>query len=142
MKPRPKYQPRPRMPLAPNLKAVRSAISNGTSLGLNVDERGAWARRLRDLLAAHVGDLGGDDNLSEAERSLIRRASMLTMLCERLERRFAEHGGEATSAELADYGRAANSLRRILESVGLQRRAKPVMSPIEYAAAKRREIEI
>jgi hypothetical protein len=115
------------------MKAIRAAISNGSSLGLGIDERGTWARRLRDLLRAHVSDLGGDDNLSEAERSLIRRASTLTMLCERLEQRFAAHGGEASSAELADYGRAANSLRRILETIGLERRAKPVLTPLEYA---------
>jgi len=86
-----------RNPLTPTMKAVRSAITNGTTLGLGVDERSAWCRRLRDLLRSHVSDLGGDDNLSQAERTLIRRASMLSLQCEMLEGKFAEAGGMATA---------------------------------------------
>ena len=129
------------MPLVPTMRNIRAAVSNGSTLGLGIDERGAWCRRLRDLLRAHISDLGGDDNLSEAERSLIRRASMLTLQCEMMERRFAEHDGEASSAQLRDYQRAANSLRRILESLGLQRRARPVPTPLEYARSRQIEAE-
>jgi hypothetical protein len=37
-----------------------------------VDERGAWCRRLRDLINAHVSDLGGQDMVSSAEMILVR----------------------------------------------------------------------
>jgi hypothetical protein len=42
------------------LRNVRSAISNGSALFLgDVDERGPWCRRLRDLIADQTSDLGG-----------------------------------------------------------------------------------
>src|SRR5262249_9851365 len=44
-----------------------------------------------------------------------------------LEQRFAQaEGGAATSAQLADYQRAAGTLRRLLTSLGLQRRGRDV----------------
>ena len=105
----------------------RSKITNGGTLLPGIDGRGAWARRLRDVLAAHFADLGGRDNLSEAERSLLRRASILTVELETLEFRFAQ--SDDTNVEMVDlYQRTASSLRRILESVGLQRRPKDITS--------------
>jgi hypothetical protein len=32
--------------------------------------RGPWARRMRDVLELHALDLGGPDNISEAERRI------------------------------------------------------------------------
>ena len=57
---------------------TRSAISNGAKLLPGVDGRSSWARRCRDVLHAHLSDLGGVENTSESERSIIRRASVLT----------------------------------------------------------------
>jgi hypothetical protein len=37
--------------------------------------------------------------------------------------------GEASPAEIDLYGRVASTLRRLLESVGIQRRAKDVTTP-------------
>jgi hypothetical protein len=82
-------------------------------------------RRCKDIIAAHLSDLGGADNASEAERSIIRRASVLTVELERLEVKFAL-AGEAGTADLDLYQRTAGNLRRLLEAVGLQRRAKDV----------------
>jgi hypothetical protein len=89
------------------LRKLRSAITNGSSLLADVDHRSAWMRRLRDLISLHTSDLGGDANISEGERSLLKRASMLELQCELMEQRFAQNGGEATSAQLTDYQRAA-----------------------------------
>jgi hypothetical protein len=97
-----------------------------------VDGRSTWVRRLRDLIAIHLSDLGGVDNVSEAERSIIRRIATLTVELERMESGFAT-AGEATPAQLDLYQRTANSLRRLLESVGIERRAKnitPTLSDI------------
>ena len=103
----------------------------------DIDHRSAWMRRLRDLIQLHMSDLGGDDNVSEAERSLVRRASMLELQCELLEQRFAQaEGGAATSAQLADYQRAAGTLRRLLTSLGLQRRQKDVTPSLEQYLAE------
>jgi hypothetical protein len=103
----------------------RSAVTNGRTLLPGIDGRGAWARRLRDVLSAHLSDMGGADNVSEAERSLLRRAAILTVELETMEFSFAKSDG--TDAEMLDlYQRTASSLRRILESVGLGRRMKDV----------------
>jgi hypothetical protein len=67
------------------------------------------------------------------ERSIIRRASVMTVELERLESIFAV-AGEAKPEQLDLYQRTAANLRRLLESVGLQRRAKPVQSLAEYLA--------
>jgi uncharacterized protein YdbL (DUF1318 family) len=105
-----------------------------------IDGRSAWVRRCRDLITAHIADLGGVDNCSAAERSIVRRASVLTVELERFEARFAT-AGEASVEDLDAYQRVANSLRRLLEAVGLQRRAKTVETLSEYLT-KLREAEV
>jgi hypothetical protein len=46
------------------LRRLRSAISNGSSLLADCDHRSAWMRRLKDLIADHVSDLGGAEALT------------------------------------------------------------------------------
>jgi len=90
-----------------------------------IDGRSAWVRRCRDLISAHTTDLGGVDNCSAAERSIIRRASVLTVELERMERQFALDE-QASADDLDLYQRTAGNLRRLLEAVGLERRARDV----------------
>jgi hypothetical protein len=118
-----------------SVKKLCSAITNGSHVLLDIDHRSAPMRRLRDLIMLHESDLGGTDFISESERSLVRRASMIELQLELLKHRFAEAGGEATSVQLADYQRATGALRRILESLGLKRRQRDVglLDPLEYA---------
>ncbi len=104
---------------------ARSAESNGSRLLPGVDGRSTWVRRCRDLIELHTSDLGGTEAISEAERSIIRRASVITTELEQLERRFAL-AGQAAAQDLDLYQRTAGNLRRLLEAVGLQRRARPV----------------
>jgi hypothetical protein len=99
------------------------------------DGRGAWPRRLRDLVSLHLADLGGEDQASQAERSIIRRCATLTVELERLESTFAANG-EATPLQLDLYQRTANSLRRLLEAVGLQRRPKNITTLSDYLKAE------
>ena len=103
----------------------RSRISNGSAILPGVDGRSTWVRRLRDLIGLHLSDLGGDGAVSEAERSIVRRAATLTVELERLEAVFAV-AGEAQADQLDLYQRTANSLRRLLESVGIERRPRDV----------------
>jgi hypothetical protein len=106
-----------------------------------VDGRSVWARRLRDLIDIHIEDLGGSDAVTAAERSIVRRASTLTVELERMEARFAL-AGEASAEELDLYSRTAGNLRRLLESVGLQRRAKDVTPDLrDYVSARSTEAE-
>ena len=112
----------------------RSRITNGSALLPGVDGRSPWVRRCKDVIAAHLSDLGGEDNTSAAERSIIRRASVLTVELERLEARFALAERRRPS-DLDLYQRAAGNLRRLLEAVGIQRRPRDVTppDPLEYA---------
>jgi hypothetical protein len=104
----------------------KSRITNGSALLPGVDGRSPWVRRCKDIIAAHLSDLGGEDNTSAAERSLVRRASVLTTELERLEVKFAL-AGEADVDDLDLYQRTAGNLRRLLEAVGLQRRTRDVL---------------
>ena len=100
----------------------RSRITNGKLLPGIVDERSAWVRRCKDVIASHLSDI---PDATAAERSIIRRASVLTVELERLEAKFAV-AGEATSDDLDLYQRMTNTLRRSLEAIGLQRRPRDV----------------
>lgn len=103
----------------------RSRVTNGSALLPGVDGRSAWVRRCKDIIEAHLSDLGGEDNTSVAERSLVRRAAVISTELEMMEARFAA-AGHADPGELDLYQRTAGNLRRLLEAIGLQRRAKPV----------------
>jgi hypothetical protein len=105
----------------------RSRVTNGSSLfaEAGIDLRGPWARRFRDVFELHISDLGGVDAVSEAEQSICRRISTLTVELERLECRLVKQ--EAPDDKLLDlYQRVSNTLRRLLESVGLERRQRDV----------------
>jgi hypothetical protein len=114
-------------------KAGKSRITNGSAFLPGIDGRSTWVRRAKDLCHAHLVDLGGYDNASAAERSIVRRVAVITTELENLERRFAL-AGFATAEDLGLYLTAANSLRRLLEAVGLQRRPRDVTpDPLAYA---------
>jgi hypothetical protein len=114
----------------------RSRITNGNALLPNVDGRSPWVRRCKDLIAERLADLGGIDNCSGAERSIMRRASVLEVELEYLEAQFAQAG--SAEPEMLDlYARVAANHRRLLEAVGLQRRAKSINDMNSYLAKKR-----
>jgi hypothetical protein len=100
-----------------------------------------WARRFRDLLVLHTNDLGGADVVSAAEAAIVRRAATLIVELERMETKFASNG-EASPADLETYQRCANTMRRLLEAVGLQRRARDITPSLdEYLEHKSRRME-
>jgi hypothetical protein len=112
----------------------RSRVTNGTQLLPGVPNTNAWARRAKDVIGMHLSDMGGVDNTSAAERSIIRRAATLTVELERLEATFAL-AGQASADDLDLYQRTAGNLRRLLEAVGIQRQARDITppDPLDYA---------
>jgi hypothetical protein len=90
-------------------------------------------------MALHLSDLGGSDRASEAEKAIVRRIATLIVEPERLEMCFAE-AGEATDHQLELYQRTANTLRRLLEAVGLQRRPKDVTPTLDQYLKQRHPI--
>jgi hypothetical protein len=108
-------------------KAQRSRITNGRQL-LMTGNGTAWARRCRDLIALYTSDI---PEPSAAVASLIRRACVHEVQLEQLEERFAlanDAGKAVDAAELDLYVRASGNLRRLLETVGLERRQRDVSS--------------
>ena len=122
---------------------ARSRVTNGRTLLPSIDGRCLYARRFRDLLSLHLDDLGGEDNCSESEKALVRRAACLIVECENLEDGFAS-AGSATESQLKVYQMVSNTLRRLLETLGLKRRPKdvtPVPSLAEYIASQSTKAE-
>jgi hypothetical protein len=112
--------------------SARSRVTNGKIIVPDTDGRSVWCRRMRDIISLHVRDAGGEDLLSEEQLSIIRRIATLTVVLERLEQRFANDDG--TVVMLGEYQRCSNTLRRLLESIGLERQARDVTpTPVERA---------
>jgi hypothetical protein len=99
-----------------------SRVTAGTKLFIGADARSAWGRRFRDLLHLHCEDLGGIDRLSEFQLSLVRRVATLEVELERMEAELAE----GKTVDIDVYARVASHLRRIVETLGLQRVSRDV----------------
>jgi hypothetical protein len=127
--------PPPKRTEAGTKRSGRSRITNGKAFVLGTDQRNPWIRRAKDIAAAHTADLGGDDNVSEAQRSLVRRIAILTLQSEMLESKFAQARGDAEPRDLDLYIRASGNLRRLVQTIGLERRAKPVPTMREFLAS-------
>lgn len=89
--------------------------SRSRPLLTGVDGRTVQARRLRDLIAAHTSELAHEP--SEAEASIIRRASALEVQLEQLEATWISQA--PATADLEAYSRLSNTLRRHLAAIGL-----------------------
>jgi hypothetical protein len=123
-----------RNPVDTRAPRLRSRVTNGRALFVAGDGNSAWARRFRDLVVAHANDLGGSDLLSAAQLSLIRRASAIETELEQLEGRLSM--GETIDLDV--FTRAAGHLRRLFESLGIERRARDITPPSvrDYLASK------
>ncbi len=112
----------------------RSAVTNGRRMFVAGDGTSAWARRYRDLVAAHVADLGGGDALSESQLSLIRRAAAIECELEQQEGRLSL--GETVDLDV--FTRAASHLRRILETLAGTSLRRVPRDVADYDRASRR----
>ena len=115
----------------------RSGVTTGSRLYIHLRNRNSpLGRRFADIVTLLVSDLGGADYCSEAKKIIARRAAFETLQLELIEERVAKrYNGEAPPKTLALYQRVSNSLRRLLESIGLERKAKDVTPTLrEYWA--------
>lgn len=104
----------------------RSRIGNGRELLPGVDGRSVWARLLRDELGALIAHAGGEDRASEPQRMLCRRAAALEAELVHFEAKFAATraaGDIPTAKDLDLYSRLASAQRRMLEALGIDRKA-------------------
>jgi hypothetical protein len=108
----------------------RSAVTSGRQLFHDGNSKSAWSRRFHDLILGHIADLGGADLLSEAQFSLIRRAAAIETELERLDARLSRD----EPVDMDAYSRCAGHLRRLFETIGLERRPKDITpDPLVYA---------
>jgi hypothetical protein len=105
-----------------NRARTRSRVTTGRRVFVEGDGNSRWARRYGDLIAAHCQDLGGVESLSASQISLIKRASTLELECEQAEGKLSM----SQEIDLDLYQRMLNSLRRALETLGLERRSRDV----------------
>ena len=103
---------------------VTNAAAEGKLVWLDkIDHRGPVARRFKDLVGLVTSDLSAEpDQLSESQRQIIRRIASLSVWCESQEAKMAD----GTEVDILEFQRTANSLRRLCESIGLERRARDV----------------
>jgi hypothetical protein len=104
-------------------KQARTPIANGRKL-IMADARSLWAKRYQEICAAHCADLGGFENLSQAELAILKRAATIEVELEAQETRLAN--GECKGFDLATFAQVSNGLRRLLETVGIRRVARDV----------------
>jgi hypothetical protein len=90
----------------------------------DLDGRMTSAKRARQLVSALESDLGGSANVSTAERQLIRHAALLGAYIEDAEVRWLRH----EPVDLNDFLAAINSQRRLLATIGLERKPRDVIT--------------
>ena len=94
----------------------------------DLDGRTRAARNARDIAAAMTADLGGEQDLTEAQRQLIQRAATLGALIEDFEAHFL--AGEQLEG-LPKYLSAITTQRHVLSLLGLERRAHDATPDIQ-----------
>lgn len=111
-------------PISRKLDTLRSKVTNGRRVfAIGGDGRGAWTRRWKDLFEAHVEDLGGVARLSESQVSLCRRIAAIEVQLEQAEAKMSEG---SVDVDLDQYGRLAGHMRRMMETLGIERRVRDV----------------
>jgi hypothetical protein len=95
-----------------------------------LDGRTIAARRARELVEAIEADLGGADRLSEGTKQLARRAAVLSVFIENSEASWLA----GQEVQLGDYLSAVNSQRRVLTTIGLERRQREIPTLDEHLA--------
>jgi hypothetical protein len=103
-------------------RRARSQATSGRRVFVDGDGNSRWARRYRDLIFAHCQDLGGADVLSEAQLSLIKRASAIELELEQMEGKLSL----GQQVDLDVFTRSASHLRRLFEVLGIDRKARDV----------------
>ena len=88
----------------------------------DLDGRTRAAQTVSKTMSAIATDLGGSEHLSTGEHQIIKRAALTGAMLEDMAARWLM--GEAVDPAL--YATLSNAERRLLETVGLKRRARDV----------------
>lgn len=118
---------------------AKSRVTNGGTLYLDpdIDGRSGPARRFRDIITQLGRDLdphGGYDSLSVAKQQIVRRVGALAVRCELMEAEMMKGNAFDVSA----YNGASNTMRRLLQTIGLHNRASDTTPSLEDVIARKR----
>lgn len=102
-----------------------------------IDKRSSLSVLLRRRLGQLLDDMGGEENLSYAQRSLARRAIFMEALVQQNEERAAN----GVEIEPTQHASLINSLIGLYSKVGIERKVKDVVDLKEYIAAKEDDAE-
>jgi len=98
-----------------------------------LDGRTVAAKSVRALIDAIENDLGGSDRLSAGEREIVKRAAVAGAMIEHLEAVWLT----SNELDVGAYTALVNVQRRLLTTVGLERRARDVTPSLDkYIAAQ------
>lgn len=117
---------------------TQSIVTNGKRLHVVATGNTPWARRFRDVYDQICADLGTEDELSEAQKQIVRRCSLIAIACEKVECE-AALGKVLDVATLDSYGRNASRLGRELQRLGLKRVARDITPTVKAYAARGRD---
>lgn len=121
-----------RRQIEPPKMQARTRIGTGGAMLAGVDGRTHGGRRFKELCADMVHHLGGE--ATAPQEAIIRRAAALSIWCEDQERALASGGDDF---DVGAFTTAANTLRRLLSDLGLERRMKDVTPSLhEYINSK------
>jgi hypothetical protein len=119
------------VPLSAGDRVTVAAIQGSRACGLSVRGIGpSWGvarsdKSSRELIEAMTNDLGGAEALSEAQRQMITQAAVLGALIENN----AALWMAGQPVDLAQHNATINTQRRLLATLGLERRAHDVSPP-------------
>jgi hypothetical protein len=115
----------------------KARVTNGSDILPDVDGRSLIARRYRDIAAAILIDMGGDDACSESKKQLIRRFAAAAVLAEQMESKLAN--GE--QIDISQHALLTSTMVRVARQIGIKRYAKDISVPSlgELISAERDE---
>jgi hypothetical protein len=93
----------------------------------HVDQRTAAAKRVQALIAGLTLELGGRAKLSPAQRELVQRSAVASLMIEDLEARLLA-GQDVDPLVLTTL---TNAQRRLLGALGLRREPPPTPTPTQ-----------
>jgi hypothetical protein len=95
-----------------------------------LDGRTIAAKQAREVISSIEADLGGRESISTARRALIENAAVLGAVVQDMGTKWIS--GEQIDLNL--YSTLSNTRRRLLESIGLEFRAKDITPSIDQIA--------
>jgi hypothetical protein len=111
---------------------AKSKTANGSAYMPGVDGRSQMARRVHDIGAQIIADLGGLERISEAKLQLVRRFASAATLAEMMEANVIN----GFPVDIADYGLLLTNMTRITTRIGVRRR--PKLIDVDANGAKKR----